>query len=80
MGTAAQPFRRVGLALDDTVARALAQSSIMEQKAIEAGNFMSIGFSKEARAPGAYQLVLAELERIKEIAASRNAGPKPAPR
>jgi hypothetical protein len=52
----------------------------MEQKAIEAGNFMSIGFSKEARAPGAYQLVLAELERIKEIAASRNAGPKPAPR
>lgn len=80
MGAAEQSFRRVALALDNTVAGVQAQNAITEQKAIKAGNLMSVGFGKEARALGAFQRVLADLARIKEMTASRNAGPKPAPR
>ncbi len=78
-GAAEQLFRKVGLASDYTEAGVLAQNSITDNKAIEAGNFMSVGFNKEARALAAFQLVLAELARTTEIGGSPKVGTKPSP-
>ena len=79
-GAAEQLFRRVGLASDYTEAGVLTQNSITDNKAIEAGNFMSAGFNKEARALAAFRRVVAELACIKEIGGSPKVGPKPSPR
>ena len=78
-GAAEQLFRKVGLASNYTEAGVLAQNSITDNKAIEAGNFMSAGFNKEARALAAFQRVIAELARIKGIGGSPKVGPKPSP-
>ena len=79
-GAADQLFCRLGLAPDYTVAGVLAQDSITDNKAIEVGNLMSAGFNKETRALAAFQRVLPELARIKEIGESPRARPKPSPR